>query len=197
MTNAHVVKHSFDTPILVTMWDSRRRRGVVHSLDLINDIAVLKLVDMSHDEDLPVAKIGSSGESIITDNNNNSTACILTHHHSSLGKLHVGEFVVALGSPMHLSNSITFGIVSSKARHGSEIGIPHLPSCLFKLFCGCISAVNSVFMSVNSMNSSAVNQLCILAKSVAIFNEKVWSATEQLSSRQMLLLTRATQAAPW
>lgn len=63
VTNAHVVKHSFDAPILVTMWDSRRRRGVVHSLDLVNDIAVLKLVDMSHDEDLPVAKIGSSGES--------------------------------------------------------------------------------------------------------------------------------------
>jgi S1-C subfamily serine protease len=73
VTNAHVVKHSFDAPILVTMWDSRRRRGIVHSLDLVNDIAVLKLVDMSHDEDLPVAKIGSSGELSITDSQNNRT----------------------------------------------------------------------------------------------------------------------------
>ena len=133
VTNAHVVKHSFDTPILVTMWDSRRRRGVVHSLDLVNDIAVLKLVDMSHDEDLPVAKIGSSGESSITDSRTNGAMWILIYLRSILGKLHVGEFVVALGSPMHLSNSITFGIVSSKARHGSEIGMSHLPSCPSRL----------------------------------------------------------------
>lgn len=58
---------------------------------------------------------------------------ILTDHLSSLGKLHVGEFVIALGSPMHLSNSITFGIVSSKARHGSEIGMLHPPSYLSQL----------------------------------------------------------------
>ena len=131
VTNAHVVKHSYDTPILVTMWDSRRRRGVVHSLDLVNDIAVLKLVDMSHDEDLPVAKIGSSGESrSMTDTRRIETMWTLTYNLSILGKLHVGEFVVALGSPMHLSNSITFGIVSSKARHGSEIGMQKLPSYL-------------------------------------------------------------------
>lgn len=30
--------------------------------------------------------------------------------------------MIALGSPGHLSNSITFGIVSATARHGSDFG---------------------------------------------------------------------------
>ena len=37
-------------------------------------------------------------------------------------KIRPGEFVVALGSPMQLSNSSSFGIVSATARHASELG---------------------------------------------------------------------------
>jgi hypothetical protein len=97
---------------------------------------------------------------------------------------------------MHLSNSITFGIVSSKARHGSEIGRLHLPSCLLQLILESSFCCQQCVL-VHISNSCTVNQLSILSKSVAIFNEKVWSAIEQLSSKQMLLSTRATQAAPW
>ena len=99
VTNAHVVAQSKDGQVLVTMWNGRKRRGVVHSMDKLSDIALVKLADVGYDEDLPIATMGTSS------------------------KLHVGEFVVALGSPLHLQNSITFGIVSATARHGSELGM--------------------------------------------------------------------------
>ena len=99
MTNAHVVAPSTDGKVLVTMWNGRKRRGLVHSMDKLSDIALVKLADVGYDEDLPIAVLGVSG------------------------KLHIGEFVVALGSPLQLQNSITFGIVSATARHGSELGM--------------------------------------------------------------------------
>lgn len=62
ITNAHVVEHANDGRCLVTMWDSTRKRAVVHSMDKQSDIAVIKLTDISYDENLPVATIGKSGE---------------------------------------------------------------------------------------------------------------------------------------
>jgi HtrA serine peptidase 2 len=99
VTNAHVVAPSADGKVLVTMWNGRKRSGVVHSLDKMSDIALVKLTDVGYDEDLPTATMGHSG------------------------RLHIGEFVIALGSPLLLQNSITFGIVSALARHGSELGM--------------------------------------------------------------------------
>ena len=99
VTNAHVVESSPSGNIVVTMWNGKKRKGTVHSMDKLSDIALVKLTDVKDDEDLPVAEMGSSST--------------LRH----------GEFVIALGSPLRLQNTVTFGIVSATARLGSELGM--------------------------------------------------------------------------
>lgn len=61
ITNAHVVERATGGKCLVTMWDSTRKQAIVHSMDQQSDIAVLRLLDVACDEDLPVATIGKSG----------------------------------------------------------------------------------------------------------------------------------------
>jgi HtrA serine peptidase 2 len=97
VTNAHVVEHSASNVMNITMWNGTKLTGRVHAMDTRADIALIKL-DSNHRQ-LPVAKLGNSSE------------------------LTPGEFVAALGSPMTLNNSVTFGIVSTVSRNGSELGM--------------------------------------------------------------------------
>lgn len=94
VTNAHVVANG--SAIQVNLNDGRHMQARLLAMDKASDVAVLKIDNAS---DLPVAHIGSSS------------------------KLHPGDLVVALGSPLNLSNSVTCGIVSAVARHASEIGM--------------------------------------------------------------------------
>lgn len=102
VTNAHVVAASTDHKVVVTMHNGRKKSAVVHSVDTISDLALVKLDDAQVFEDgeaLPIMSIGTSS------------------------KVRTGEFVIAIGSPMQLQNSASFGIVSATARHASELGI--------------------------------------------------------------------------
>lgn len=100
VTNAHVVEdNAAGGHVQITQWNGKKRDGIIHSFDTATDICLIKLTDVSHDEELPIATLGSSS------------------------KLRPGEFVVALGSPLTLTNSVTFGIVSSTARQGTELGL--------------------------------------------------------------------------
>ena len=86
MTNAHVVDGAEE--VIVTLTDKRELKARLIGADKRTDVAVVK-VDASG---LPFVKIGD------------------------INRLKVGEWVVAIGSPFGLENSVTAGIVSAKQR---------------------------------------------------------------------------------
>lgn len=98
LTNAHVVGTS--QSVSVKLLSGRVVSGIVVDTDQVSDLALIKL-DVSSNEKLPVIKFGSSAD------------------------LRPGEWVVAVGSPLSLSNTITAGIISSVLRPSKELGLQH------------------------------------------------------------------------
>jgi len=86
LTNAHVVDGA--QKVTVKLTDRREFEASVIGSDAKSDVAVLKI----DAHDLPVTKLGDPR------------------------KLQVGEWVVAIGSPFGLENTVTAGIVSAKQR---------------------------------------------------------------------------------
>lgn len=70
--------------LIVTLQDGRNFEGKVVSFDSLSDLAVIKV---NSPWPLPVVRLGTSRD------------------------LRPGEWVVALGSPLHLQNSVTAGII--------------------------------------------------------------------------------------
>ena len=94
LTNAHVVGSA--RSVKVKLASGKVVKGEVTDLDQVADLALLKL---STREELPALEFGSSAD------------------------LRPGEWVVALGSPLSLANTITAGIVSSCHRPSKELGL--------------------------------------------------------------------------
>lgn len=86
LTNAHVVANADD--VVVKLTDRREFPAKVLGLDKVSDVALLKI----DAHDLPTVRIGDPG------------------------KVRVGQWVVAIGSPFGMENTVTAGIVSAKAR---------------------------------------------------------------------------------
>jgi serine protease Do len=91
LTNAHVVEGA--KKITVRLHDKREFDARVVGMDLRTDVAVIKIGVTGK---LPTIKLGDS------DN------------------LEVGEWVMAVGNPFGLDNSVSSGIVSAKGRHIGE-----------------------------------------------------------------------------
>ena len=86
MTNAHVVEGA--DSVIVTLTDKREFKAKIVGSDKRSDVAVVKIEATG----LPAVKIGD------------------------IGRLRVGEWVMAIGSPFGLENTVTAGIVSAKQR---------------------------------------------------------------------------------
>jgi serine protease Do len=86
MTNAHVVEGADD--VIVTLPDKREFKARIVGADKRTDVAVVKIEATG----LPAVKIGD------------------------VNRLRVGEWVMAIGSPFGLENTVTAGIVSAKQR---------------------------------------------------------------------------------
>ncbi len=91
MTNHHVVEGADE--ILVTLPDKREFKGHLVGSDQRSDVALVKIDGSA----LPSSKIGDPV------------------------KLKVGEWVIAIGSPFGLQNTVTAGIVSAKGRETGEL----------------------------------------------------------------------------
>lgn len=86
MTNAHVVEGADE--VIVTLTDKREFKARIIGADKRSDVAVVKIEASG----LPAVKIGD------------------------VTRLKVGEWVMAIGSPFGLENTVTAGIVSAKQR---------------------------------------------------------------------------------
>ena len=86
MTNAHVVEGADE--VMVTLTDKREFKARIVGADKRTDVAVVKIQATG----LPAVKVGD------------------------VGRLRVGEWVMAIGSPFGLENTVTAGIVSAKQR---------------------------------------------------------------------------------
>lgn len=86
LTNAHVVEGA--TTIYVTLTDKREFKAKLLGMDKRTDVAVVKI----DARDLLKLPLGDSS------------------------KVRVGEWVLAIGSPFGLENTVTAGIVSAKSR---------------------------------------------------------------------------------
>ena len=91
MTNAHVVENA--TTIYVTLTDKREFKGKLIGADKRTDVALVKIEASG----LPRIAVGDSKA------------------------IRVGQWVLAIGSPFGLENTVTAGIVSAKSRDTGEL----------------------------------------------------------------------------
>ncbi len=91
ITNSHVVKNA--TEIEVTLNDKRHFTAKVIGQDPSTDVAILKI----DAKDLPYLKLGNSDD------------------------IKIGQWAIAIGTPLGLEASLTVGVISAKGRNNLDI----------------------------------------------------------------------------
>ncbi len=93
LTNGHVVRKSSD--IEINLYNNKTYKAKVIGVDEMTDLAVLKIEEET--QNLPVANIGDSSV------------------------LRIGEWVIAVGSPLGFEQTVTQGIISAKNRRVRDL----------------------------------------------------------------------------
>ncbi len=105
LTNNHVVEHA--DKIIVTTFDEEEYEAEMIGTDPLTDVAVIKISAKGRSasggkaRNLPVAKFGDSDE------------------------IEIGEWVMAIGSPLKLSGTVTVGVISAKGRSNVIRGLTY------------------------------------------------------------------------
>lgn len=145
ITNSHVVKGA--DKVTVTLTDGRSYTGVVKGTDDLLDLAVVKIE--SNGKKLPTALLGVSNDLQVSGGSVPHARLTLfwrrtlslkhlcfaddpvdrlgrrrPHSSGDVHGLQVGDWVIAVGNPVGLDNTVTLGIVSSLNRSSAEVGIP-------------------------------------------------------------------------
>ena len=94
LTNLHVIRDSGQADITIKLHDGRKLHPTSILSDNGTDVAIMGIVAPG----LIEARLGDSG------------------------RMAIGDFVLAVGSPFGLTHSVTYGIVSAKSRHDLELG---------------------------------------------------------------------------
>ena len=97
LTTAHVIANA--SQISVRLHSGETLGASLLDVDQVADLALLKLDNSRRSQKFPALRFGKSSQ------------------------LRPGEWVIALGSPLSLKNTITCGIVSSLGRRGEELGL--------------------------------------------------------------------------
>ncbi|KAL0360797.1 UNVERIFIED_CONTAM: putative protease Do-like 14 [Sesamum radiatum] len=145
LTCAHVVvdfqglRSSSKGKVEVTLQDGRSFEGTVVNADLHSDIAMVRIKSKTP---LPTAKLGSSS------------------------KLRPGDWVVAMGCPLTLQNTITAGIVSCVDRKSSDLGLGGMQREYLQTDCAINQKDTTTHTSANTCFSA---QMYIFVASLSWF----------------------------
>ncbi|HTS47841.1 MAG TPA: trypsin-like peptidase domain-containing protein [Bryobacteraceae bacterium] len=102
VTNAHVVRGAVNTTVVLARTSGREESADAGDLDSVD----AKIIGIDTESDLAVLKIERNGLTALRFMNSDH--------------LRQGDFVLAIGAPMGLRNSVSFGVVSAPARSIDE-----------------------------------------------------------------------------